>query len=369
MKTASHANQSIAAKQGRKPALLFLSAVLAASFVTGSAVAQSPAPGLAITSAPQSATALPTPSPTNAVPGSQSSNPGGGSQAVQLQGGGLQQAGQPQGAPWVLSPEQHPSPLFYREPQPLTSLILDLPSEADARIMLPGRAADAADQARFAVSRYLTNVIGQAAQARGAQLEAVNAWVEKTRSREALLSQDPWVRYQFSLEARAQLESFRASLSTQSTTQINTLANTLREAVDKVSPLLSAMPTYETRLAWYNILVQLKEGMGLFQAQVTNSDKTTLGVIDQYLAAHPAVARPVGDPPLKQEGVTPAKEYKPAATNFDVKPAPRVPTKPLDEEPQDTTGGLIVAFGIVASIIGFFVYLRKRNKASPGAKV
>lgn len=285
-----------------------------------------------------------------------------------MQAGALRQAGPPEGAPWVLTPDQHPSPLFYREPPPLTALILDLPSESDARIMLPGRAADSADQARFTVSRYITNVIGQAAQARGAQLEAVNAWLEKTKSREASLSQDPWVRYQFSLESRAQLESFRASLSKQSEAQLTGLSSTLREAVAKVTPLLNAMPTYETRLAWYNVLVQLKEGMALFQAQVTASDKTTLGVIDQYLTAHPAVARPVGEPPANQEGAAPAKKYTPEATNFEAKPAPRAPAKQLSTEPQDTTGGMIVAFGIVASIIGFFVYLRKRNKAPVAAK-
>lgn len=255
---------------------------------------------------------------------------------------------------------------MYRDGAPLSALYVDVPSSADMKLMLPGAAADTADRARYVVSKFITDVIGSASQLRGGELEAVTTWVARTLQQESTLNADPWAQYQFRLEARRQVEGYRASVAAQSAPQTDRLALDLRKTVARVAPMLEVSPTYETRMAWYNVMVQLKEGMTLYQAQVTNGDQAVLAALDQFLTSHPPLPRPEGPEPAKRQRNVIAAAQPIASTSTDLEATPkREPTKPLPAAQQDTTGGLIVALGLVASVIGFFMYLRKRNKRKP----
>lgn len=278
-----------------------------------------------------------------------------------------------EGAPWVLKPESRPLPLRYREAQPVGSLYLDVPSMADARLMLPGRVADSIDHNRTVISKYITDVIGVAAQARGRQQDAVDSWIAETDKQRHLLQQDPWTVYQFSLESRKELASFRESIAGQTAPGISEVVEEVKRAISQLAPLVSALPTYELQQSWYNLMVQLKEGVSLYQVQVRTSDQKILDRIDAYLEKNPAVARPAGNPPSKEQLNTPS-----ARQQIPVEPSPTMMTvqKPLEpakklaqEKPSsDSLGGLLVVGGLFA-LGGFFVLrLRKRKGATPTAQ-
>lgn len=277
----------------------------------------------------------------------------------------------PDALPWTLAPEQHPLPLHYQAPAPITGLYLELPAAAEVKLMLPGRAADAADAARVAVSRFLTGVIGDASQARGRQLEALNQWLENTNKQEQTLSADPWARYEFSREALGTLTQFRASVAAQTQPQTDNLVEQVRAVVARIAPLVSVMQTYELRMAWYNVLVQLKEGADLFQSQVTSSDQTILTAVDQYLAQHPAVSRPASSPPPRPNGLArpqtgnsavpaPGLTSSAALQESPRKPAAAAPA-PAKDQPSGIFGGVLIGLFSVMTGVWLFLKFRKRG--------
>ncbi|MBK3779942.1 hypothetical protein G3A43_06715 [Paraburkholderia aspalathi] len=204
--------------------------------------------------------------------------------------------------PWTLTPDQHPWPLRYRAPAPVTSLYLDLPSPADTKLEMPGVAADQADAARIAVNRYFANLLAEDNRVRGGQLDALNTWLDRAGPQEQSVGADPWARYEFSSEALRQVIPFRAGVAGQSAPESKQVLEQVRAAVVRISPLVQLMPTYETRLAWYNVLVQLKEGLTQYQSQSTDIDQKLLASLDGYLASHPEVPRPAGEVPQKPTG-------------------------------------------------------------------
>lgn len=276
----------------------------------------------------------------------------------------------PDALPWTLAPEQHPLPLHYQAPAPVTGLYLELPAEAEVKLMLPGRAADAADATRLAVSRFLTGVIGSASQARGRQLEALNQWLENTNKQEQSLSADPWARYEFSREALGTLTQFRASVAAQTQPQTDSLVEQVRAVVARIAPLVSVMQTYELRMAWYNVLVQLKEGADLFQSQVTTSDQTILASVDQYLAQHPPVSRPASTPPPRPNGLTRPQASNsvaptPGLTSSAMQDSPRKPAAtapaPAKDQPSGLFGGALIGLFSVLTGAWLFMKFRKRG--------
>ena len=266
--------------------------------------------------------------------------------------------------PWALSTESRPWPLAYAELNPLNTLVLALPSEREARIMLPGYVADAAERARFTVTRYITDNIGSGAQVRGRQLETFNVWAENSTKKKQALPHDPWAAYQFNKEALATLKTFKDKVQAQTAPDVQRMSQDIKAAVEKISPVMEVMSTYEQKMQWYNVLIQLKEGIGLYQARVMDADRQILDAIAAFERDNPPVSRPAGNPPRNEGEGFKAPAPTPAATsNVSMTPdAPREAAEPpaRKAEQGNSTVGFIVLLAMGAAVIGLFMRLRKR---------
>lgn len=265
---------------------------------------------------------------------------------------------------WVLDSDSRPWALSFQEPPPLNALVLTLPSDREARIQLPGAAADMADRARMVVSRYITDNIGSAAQARGRQLEAFNMWAANTTRQKKLLAKDPWVAYQFNREALEAVTAFKARVNSQTAPGLERMADDVRRVVSEVSTVMNATGGYDQKMQWYNVLVQLKEGVSLYQTRVVDADRAILDAIAGFEQDNPPVARPAGNPPpRKQEGMVSGGAAT-AAPNAAMTPegvVQREKAQPVKkEEAPSQTGGLIVIAGMAAVVFGLFLKLRRR---------
>lgn len=267
---------------------------------------------------------------------------------------------------WVLDSDSRPWPLAFQEPMPLNALFLTLPTDRDARITLPGAVADMADRARLTVSRYITDNIGAAAQVRGRQLEAFNMWAANTTKQKKLLAKDPWVAYQFNREALEAVAIYKAKVMGQTAPALERMAEDVRRVVTEVSAVMNATGVYEQKMQWYNILVQLKEGVSLYQTRVTDADRAILDAIVGFEQDNPPVARPAGNPPpRKQDGVMVPGAPNAAAANAAMTPDSAVQREkaqpaPKKEEAPSQTGGFIVLAGMAAVVFGLFMKLRRR---------
>ncbi|WP_157640000.1 hypothetical protein [Burkholderia ubonensis] len=265
---------------------------------------------------------------------------------------------------WVLGSDSRPWPLAYAELNPLNSLYFALPTEKDARIMLPGYVADVVDRARFTVTRYITDNIGSAAQTRGRQLETFNVWAQNTAKQKQSLSKDPWVLYQFNKEALATVKTFKEKVQAQSEPTVKQMALDINATVEKVTPVMNVMATYEQKMQWYNLLVQLKEGVGLYQARVADADKQILDAIAAFERENPPVARPAGNPPPRP-GTDGVASTNGGAATPNVSMTPEIKREAAEapaqkQEPASQTGGVIVLLGMGAVAIGLFLKLRRR---------
>ncbi len=273
------------------------------------------------------------------------------------------------GVPHALPPELHVWPLRYREPPPLNALMLDVPVEADARLMLPGRAADHVANARYAANKYINDTVGLAAQARGRQQDAWERWLEQTDAQARKLdSSDAWQAYQFRLEARREVEQYREKIAGQAAISLQRMASDVRDSIAKITPIMALMPTYELKMGWYGILVQLKEGVTLYQGQITNADRYMLRKLDDYLAANPTISRPAGVPP-ERGAVAIAKK---AVTDTPAPPPAKElarPAAPPPPPPTASASGSGLGFALVGLLflaVGF-VYFKLRKKTQPAA--
>ncbi|MBU9199795.1 hypothetical protein KTD31_00080 [Burkholderia multivorans] len=274
-------------------------------------------------------------------------------------------------APWVLESNTHPWVLNYIELLPLNGLYFTLPNEKDARIMLPGRVEDAADQARTVVGRYITNNIGAAAQIRGRQLEAFNNWADNIRKQKAMLPKDPWAAYQFNKEARAAESVFRSRIESQSQPQLDRMAQDIRTAVSQITPVMNAMGDYDQKMRWYNVLVQLRDGMSLYQTRVTESDRQLLDAMDEFENENPVVPQPSGGlPPTPEQQRAAAAEHANPVSNVNLTDAAatRTPAKaPANtSQPSSSMGGVIVIVMVGIAVLGLFMKLRQRVSKKGG---
>lgn len=276
--------------------------------------------------------------------------------------------------PWVLSPEQQPWPLHYREPPPLNVLHLNIPSLEEARLMLPGRSADMLERAQASIHKYINDAIGQAAQFRGAQLEALDVWIERTLNQLREVPQHPWAQYQFNKTARKALQDYRAHAEHQGGRGLTRVYDDIQQAVTRISPILDVMPTHELSLGWYNAMVQLRNGLELYQSQVSQADSRVLAKIDDFLTRHPPIVQPAGEPPPQPRAGLSGLEAIEKTAQTPVAPrmqmaAPAVPPDPVQQAEatasEDSTGGLIVLGGMLAALGYFTLRVRKaaRRKA------
>lgn len=276
--------------------------------------------------------------------------------------------------PWVLGASAHPWPLQYYEPISFSNLVLRVPAERDARIMLPGVAADEAEHARFTANKFVVDAIGLGAQARGRQLEEINTWITRTKEQlKSIDADDPWQLYQFSQEAHGHLKEFQAKVKAQSEPSIAAMADQIRKAIEQISPVMSVTESYELRMAWYNIMVLLKEGLTLYQSQLLGADQQIQDQIEAFIREHPPVARPEGPLPLTPEEAQ-AKKAAAAATL-----APVAVESPKDDrtpaaapsaadQSSSLSGGLIVALVSLLTGGGLFFAIRRRiSRKKPGA--
>lgn len=273
---------------------------------------------------------------------------------------------------WLLPGETMPWPLSYTELNPLNGLYFSLPSEKQARIMLPGYVADAAQQARFVVTRYVTDSIGSAAQQRARQLEAFNVWADHVAMQKRMLSTDPWVIYAFNKQALSVAAGYKAKIQAQTEPTVRRMAQDINSAVEKITPVMSAMQGYDQQIQWYNVLVQLKEGIGMYQSRAAEGDQQVLQAITAFERDNPVVARPEGSPPTRADSVrAPVPNVTPAAAEMtapaDVERQPAsAPAK--KQETSSSAAGVIVLLAVFACVVGFFMKLRKRVAGKGKAK-
>lgn len=268
---------------------------------------------------------------------------------------------------WLLDFNTRPWPIAHSELNPLNALYLSTPSERDARIMLPGAILDTTDGFRSTISRFITDNIGAAAQARCRQLEAFNSWTANTTRQKTLLDKNPWAAYQFNKEARATVADYKAKIRGQSEPNNRKMAQDINDAVSKITPLMAVMGSYEQKMQWYNLLVQLKEGMGLYQARVIDGDSQILAAIEAFETANPPMAQPNEPPPTQPSVGGPSATPTLAPKDISLAQAPReVATAPKTVvESGYLSGGVVL--GIVGlMVLGFFWYLRKRVAKKTG---
>jgi len=273
-------------------------------------------------------------------------------------------------APWVLSPEQQPWPLHYREPAPMNVLHLNIPSLDEARLMLPGRAADMLERAQASIHKYINDAIGQSAQFRGSQLESLDIWIERTLTQLRDIPQHPWAQYQFNKAARKIMQDYRDRAEGQGARALEQVYGDIQQAVSRISPIIEVMPTHELSMGWYNAMVQLRNGLELYQSQVHQADRRVLIKIDDFLNRHPAVVQPAGDPPpqprpgLSGLGVIEKAQQPPEVPRLQM----GAPSSPAPEERAemkasgDSTGGLLVLAGMLGVAIYFVMRLRKSGR-------
>lgn len=324
----------------------------------GDADAGGPAVPTAIVSAPSIKS-----NPILSAPPLQPASQGAGAAAGSAAPSGVVAASAETGAPAVLPHDLHPWPLRYREPPALNALLLDIPPVAEARLLLPGRAADAVENARFAANKYINDAVGAAAQARSRQFDAFSQWQATTDGMARKLdSADNWQLYQFRLEARREVTQYRERIGRQATDALQRMAVDVKSAVGRIAAVMHLMPTYELRMGWYGVMVQIRDGVTLYQTQVRAADSQLLARLDEYLAANPVIPRPAGTPPDRSLGAPKAAAAREPVPQLAPAQVARAPSKAVPEpKAESPMAGFVVAGVLVAAIAGLVLKLRRRK--------
>lgn len=275
---------------------------------------------------------------------------------------------------WLLTSAQLPWPLRYRELSSPGVLYLPLPAPAELRLMLPGVGLEEARRTRQGVAKYVTDLIGLAAQDRARQLEGFNAWAAQVQTQKnTLSSSDEWAQHAFSALVGASLAAYKNELAPQSEMQARTLSNGLPKFVSDITELMNAAQGYEQRAAWYQVLTQLQEGLQLYQLQMQERDAQLFQAIAAFEVNNPPVARPEGDAPVR-DPATGARAMPKVATMplaIASAPAARVAAEPpVAEQAPEThfAGYLIAAAALIVTVVGgASVVRRNRSKQVPSA--
>lgn len=272
---------------------------------------------------------------------------------------------------FVLTAEQLPWPLRYRELAAPGALYIPLPDAASLRIMLPGHALEEGRLARRAVAKYITDLIGVASQDRTRQLDAFVTWTEQTLKQKATLSPtDAWQQYVFWGQVHASVEAYRAGVAPQSDAVLRGISEAIPKFVADVTNLMEAAQGYEQRMVWYQVLTQLKEGLQLYQLQMQAGDDKILQAITSFVESNPAPARPEGSPPSYDQATGKRAMPKPVeAPRVDIgapsakrEPAPPAAAPASQGEP--VVAYTLVAL-VIAAVLGGILKLRRRKNAQP----
>ena len=275
---------------------------------------------------------------------------------------------------WKLRADQQPWPLRYRDASTLNTLFLTLPSEQEARLLMPGASLDAAARTQRVLAKYFTDAIGMASQDGAHWQEMESVWLDNTaKQKQTLSATDAWQQYEFSREALAQATSFRQRLMDQGDAGLQKMVREVTTAIGQVNAVMNATQGYEQRTAWYNVMVKMKEGVGLYQMQAATARTNAQKAIDTFIAENPPVARPDGDAPTAPTPGSAAREQAAAAAQAQ---APTVAAAPARQPasavaPEKEQGnpflGSIVLLGMAATVVFMFLKLRKSGKGPAGA--
>lgn len=269
--------------------------------------------------------------------------------------------------PGVLDYSLHPSVLSAMSVPVVGGLNLVIPSERDSRVMFVGDMHDLAADARGDVVRFIQIALADGNHARGRQLEAATNWVESTLAKKERLPPGEWPRYQFALEANDQADAFREAIRKQTEPSIQRMVNVVQRVVRDVTPVINVMSTYELKLAWYDVLTQLRDGAQLYHDRVVADDQQTLAVLDRFYKEVPRLPVPASPLPGADRPKAPTPAGEPVATpRNDAMRAPAKPVPQATDSAAGTTGGLLVLLGILGTAAFLFMRLRKRvkNKSS-----
>lgn len=268
---------------------------------------------------------------------------------------------------FLLAPDLLPMPLRHEEFAFSNVLIVHVPTPSEIKMMLPGDALDHADTARYRISQYMGDLTGTAAQRRDRQKSAVLEWSRTAKDMAKNLSANPWQKYQFNRMVQAQLQPYKIGIAGQSKREAELLATQIKPIIEKVGIIMNDMPTHQTKMAWYNVMVQLKDSFELYQQQIGDGDAGVNNLLYPEIKKYPLLPRPAGDPPVSQEQAREiAKAQKTQTALGTVDGEPKQPAVQMqDKNGSNSYGGVIVALmmGLVA------VFMLRRNKSkSAGEK-
>lgn len=270
---------------------------------------------------------------------------------------------------FLLAPNLLPNPLRHTPLPTAKPLFIKVPNLAELKLMLPGQALDFADNSRFTISEYMSNLTGETASHQESQRQGLVTWIAEVDKLAAGLTNNPWQQYQFNRMVRKTAEDFKRNVETQSTIESQHLAALIRPVIESINLSLPDLPTQQAKQAWYNLMVQLRDNFSLYQSQVYAADTSSLGLLESILTKYPQVPRPAGEPPRSVNEFTAqftktklAPMAKTAIEGSENAPEKSQPGRPVE---QNSSGGLIVALSMFGVGGGFiFFWLRKRKKAT-----
>lgn len=289
---------------------------------------------------------------------------------------------------WVLAPENRPWTLHFVPTTAPGALVISIPTSREVRLMLPGTLADSAQRARQLISRYMADAISSVSQSRARQLATFSQWVDNAARQGQRASVEPWQEYQFSVEARLEVVKFRDQVLKQSEPLVNQVQQEVNRWVAPVTAAMNISPSYDLQMAWYDVLVSLRDAFALYQAQLRQADATLLDALDVFLAEHPPALRPTAPLPEKRTDgfsgpvavpmkpavaqaptLAPLQESPRATGAADERDTARVRAAPIniapDDKPTSWGPGLAVA-ALLFSLLGWmFMRMRSARRKVP----
>lgn len=274
---------------------------------------------------------------------------------------------------WLLAPNLLPYPLRYEYQAQSEVLVVRVPTVAEARMMLPGQLLDMADEARSTISRFMTAATSRVVQTRAHQKGQLSAWLSQTNEQAKQLSANPWQIYQFHRMVNAEAMAFKSQFAGQSEPEAQELFARIKPLIGQITPLLNELPTQETRMAWYGIMVQLKESFQVFQAQMSEGEREPAAVLDQILSVYKELPRPAGSPPPKPGTSTSPESRRngegaasTARSSSDSGPKEAAqPPAVKKEETNPLVGGLVM-LGLAVGLVFYVLRLKKKvSKSKP----
>lgn len=267
---------------------------------------------------------------------------------------------------FLLAPDLLPKPLRYENFDFSNVLIVHVPTPAEIKMMLPGDVLDHADTARYRISQYMGDLTGSSAQRRDQQKSTVMEWSRSSKNLYKNLSANPWQKYQFNRMAQAQLQPFKIGIAGQSAREAQLVANQIKPTIEQIGIILNDMPTHQTKMAWYNVMVQLKDSFELYQNQIAAGDNAINSILYPEIKTYAIVPRPAGDPPISQaQARAKAKAFNQGTANTMGEPVQddKKPAIQMQEKSSNSYGGIIVALmmGAVA------IFMIRRNKGTKDA--